>query len=117
MHSLPELGGWVNGLEWLEFSVHQLGGAGFHGGVLGQCAVPRVPRVVTAVPGQVRGEGGKEVVEGPGQDHVVVAVEEEHDDGARVAYPWSTHTNTHTSGLSVTSIIMCMLLAVSLHYL
>ena len=39
--------------------------------------VDGVPVVVAAVPRQPRCEGREQVVEGPCQDHVVVAVEEE----------------------------------------
>ena len=36
--------------------------------------------MVAALPWQLHVEGGEHVEEGPGEDHVVVAVEEEHDD-------------------------------------
>ena len=36
--------------------------------------------MLARLPRQLGREGGEEVVEGPGEDHVVVAVEEEDDD-------------------------------------
>ena len=39
-----------------------------------------VPVVATILPRQLSREGGEEVVESPGQDDVVVAVQEEDDD-------------------------------------
>lgn len=45
----------------------------------------RVPLVVAVGPGKRGGEGREEVVKGPREDDVVLAVEEEHDDGARPA--------------------------------
>ena len=48
----------------------------------------RVPVMATVLPRQLSGEGCEEVVEGPGQDHVVVAVEEEHDDAGCQTNSW-----------------------------
>ncbi len=55
------------------------------GDVSGDATRVAVPVVVTRLPRQLGRERGKEVVEGPGQDHVVVTVEKEHDDGGRPA--------------------------------
>lgn len=43
-------------------------------------AVPSVPPVVTASPGEGGLEGGRQVEQAPGQDHVVVGAQEEGDD-------------------------------------
>ena len=43
--------------------------------------------IVTIRPGQVGGERGEEVPERPGQNNVVIAVEEEHDDQGRQPNP------------------------------
>lgn len=69
--------------------------------------VRRVPFVVTMWPWQSGREGGEEVIERPGKDDVVVAVQQEHDNSAGVAdtcgeetlstSTWSTseHHRTH----------------------
>ena len=75
MHTLPELGDGVDDAVGVVLTqLLSLGREvlGADGGV--------VPVVVALLPGQLGGEGGEEVVEGPGEDDVVVAVEEEHDD-------------------------------------
>lgn len=53
-------------------------------------ALRRVVVVVTVGPGQHGGQRGEEVVEGPGQEHVVVAVDEEHDHGSCYPDTWVT---------------------------
>lgn len=50
-------------------------------------AVGAVPGVATVGPGQVQGEGRKEVVEGPGNDDVVVKANIEGNEDHGVAYP------------------------------
>ena len=40
----------------------------------------RVPPVVAAVPGQAVGEAGRQVEDGPRQDHVVVDADEQRDE-------------------------------------
>lgn len=42
-------------------------------------AVGRVPRVVTAGPGEGGAEGLDQVVEAPGQHHDVIGITEKHD--------------------------------------
>ena len=44
-------------------------------------AVLRIPVVIAGVPRQLSGEGGEHVVEGPGEDHLVVTVHEEDNSG------------------------------------
>lgn len=51
-------------------------------------AVGRVPGVLAVGPGQLGGEGGDEVVEGPGHDGVVVEGGVKGDDAGGVANPW-----------------------------
>ena len=45
----------------------------------------RVVIVATILPGQLRREAGKCVINGPGDDHVVVDADQEHDDEHSVA--------------------------------
>ena len=45
----------------------------------------RVVIVATILPGQLRREAGKCVINGPGDDHVVVDADQEHDDEHPVA--------------------------------
>ena len=66
--------------DWVEVG---LGGIGIilvsdDGPVCG--AVLRVPVVTALWPGQHVRERGEHVVEGPGQDDIVVAIEEKHDE-------------------------------------
>lgn len=80
-YSLPVLSG---GIYWLIRDLHPIHNdcvssevcIPFHS------AVVRVPCIVAAVPWKFRGERRKEVVQSPGEDDVVVAVEEEHNDDA-----------------------------------
>ena len=66
-----------------------------HADVLGSgevhCAVLGVPVVVTRLPGQHLGERREQVVERPGQDHVVVTVHHEYDGGRRPTNTWQAH--------------------------
>lgn len=67
-----------------------LGVVAQHGGVeeLGVRAVGAVPGVATVGPGQVEGERGEEVVQGPGDDDIVVEANVEGDEDHRVADAW-----------------------------
>lgn len=51
-------------------------------------AAGRVPGVVTGGPGQGSVEGLDEIVEGPGQDHDVVGVTEEHYHHGGIPQSW-----------------------------
>ena len=61
-----------------------------HGAVeeLGVCAVGAVPGMAAVGPGQVRGEGREEVVEGPGDNDIVVEANVEGDEDHSVANSW-----------------------------
>ena len=67
-----------------------LGVVAQHGAVeeLGVCAVGAVPGVATVGPGHGRGEGREEVVEGPGDNDVVVEANVEGDEDHSVANSW-----------------------------
>lgn len=51
-------------------------------------AVGAVPGVVAVGPGQLHGEGGEEVVQGPGDDDVVEEAHVQRDEDDREAHAW-----------------------------
>ena len=50
-----------------------------------------VPGVVAGRPGQLRGERREQIVEGPGQDHVVVYVRKTHDHARCSTDSWTNN--------------------------